>query len=719
MLYNRSNFILPEIPLIDPRSPEYTDFWRGEKRKAIEGVWAGGFWCPPTVYHYANFSNIDITQGKIRVQKRAELRDLEWEKGKVHAVMRGFSGFENDPEFTCDITAKEFGVDAKGRKYLEPMDYLNRWFKTDLGKARYNNPNLNLLDMEARGTGKSFWAANLISHYFLYDGATDYDVYSHQRNIGEQMNCEIIVASVQDTFIDALLSKVDKHLSNLPGGQSINGRYHPSPLSVTYAGQLDSKNKSGIVKGRNVKKGGVWVFEGSQTQILVRNVGTKKAASSGSRAMYVAIEECGLDPRLDDVFANLKDVIKTDTGNFGSIHMFGTGGEVAAGKSQAAKKMFSKPRTYDCLFFTDKKGTEIGYTVPAYKKYNEFRDDNGILDEAKALAFYNKEREREKGDTKLYYDFIQNNPLEWEEMFLIPGGNRFPTQLLEQQRSYLMTAAHPRELGICGELSSIGADGKVTFTPDLENKLKPASYPVEDKNNKDEGCVVIFEFPDEDLVQHDGVYIAGLDPYDHDDASSSSSLGSIIIFKSCRANKYKKDATSEIIVAEYTGRPKSANDFYEISLRLLCFYNGKVLYENEKIMVKAYYQRKGFAHRLAGTPNILRSSVDASIKNRNGVGINMTLDIKKEAEEMLKDYFTESVIMQIKSIPILSEAIDFNLSGNFDRMIALMLAIIYNLQIKTDDGDETQAVNNDLMDYLRKKTEHMRTRPNLRNLIQR
>ncbi|NBO98795.1 MAG: hypothetical protein EBU90_01535 [Proteobacteria bacterium] len=719
MLYNRANFLIPELPVLDPRSPEYIDFWKDQKRKCIEGMWAGGFWCPPTVYHYGNYSSIDITDGKIRKRAKAELRDLEWEKGKVHAVMRGFSGFENDLEFTCNHTYKELGVDPKGRKYMDPLEYLDRWFKVDLGKAKYENPNLNLIDMEARGTGKSFWAANLISHYFLYDGATDYDLYLHQRQMDEPMNCEIIVGSVSDTFTDALLLKVEKHITNLPGSQERNGRLYPSPLSTAYAGQFDAKNKSGVVKGRNVKKDGKWKFEGSGTQILVRNFAVKKAASSGSRAMYIAIEECGLDPKLDEVFENLKDVVNTGTGNFGSMHFFGTGGEVAAGRSQAAKRMFTKPDLFDCLHFKDKFGTKIGYTVPAYKKYNEFRDDNGIIDTEKARTFYNELRKTQEADTRLYYGFIQNNPDTWEEMFLVPGGNRFPGDLLQKQRTALQISTNPREIGMCGELSEIGADGKVTFTPDLENRLKPASYPVDDKNNKDEGCVVIFEFPDDDLINVEGAYIAGLDPYDHDDASSSTSLGSIIVFKSCRAARYKKGIKTEVIVAEYTGRPKSANDFYEISLRLLCFYNAKVLYENEKILVKAYYQKKGFAFRFAATPNILRASVDASVKNRNGIGINMTADIKREAEDMLREYFTESVIAEIKSIPILSEAIDYNASGNFDRMIALMLVIIYNLQIKTDDGDDGQQVKNDLLDYLRERANPRKHSGNLRKLIQR
>ena len=57
-----------------------------------------------------------------------------------------------------------------------------------------------------------------------------------------------------------------------------------------------------------------------------------------------------------------------------------------------------------------------------------------------------------------------------------------------------------------------------------------------------------------------GMYLAGTDPYDHDD-STTSSLGSTIIL-----NKL-----TNRVVAEYTGRPDTANQYYENVRRLLHF----------------------------------------------------------------------------------------------------------------------------------------------------
>ena len=103
------------------------------------------------------------------------------------------------------------------------------------------------------------------------------------------------------------------------------------------------------------------------------------------------------------------------------------------------------------------------------------------------------------------------------------------------------------------------------------------------KDNKLEGAVEIFNMPERDLngkVFSDR-YIAGMDPYD-DDVSETTSLGSIFIL----------DLWLDKIVAEYTGRPMFADDFYEICRRICLFYNARMNYENNKknsVLVSNYY----------------------------------------------------------------------------------------------------------------------------------
>ena len=58
---------------------------------------------------------------------------------------------------------------------------------------------------------------------------------------------------------------------------------------------------------------------------------------------------------------------------------------------------------------------------------------------------------------------------------------------------------------------------------------------------------------------------------DHDE-SFTNSLGSTFIYKRVKAG----EAWNDVIVAEYSGRPDSAEEYYENVRKLLMFYNARL-----------------------------------------------------------------------------------------------------------------------------------------------
>jgi hypothetical protein len=107
-------------------------------------------------------------------------------------------------------------------------------------------------------------------------------------------------------------------------------------------------------------------------------------------------------------------------------------------------------------------------------------------------------------------------------------------------------------------------------------------------------------------------YVSGADPYD-DDASNTLSLGSIFIF----------DLFTDDIVAEYTGRPMFADDFYENCRRLLLFYNAECNYENNKKGIFTYFAKKNCLYLLSDTLEFLRDKDNPKItfgNNSKGTG---------------------------------------------------------------------------------------------------
>ena len=85
------------------------------------------------------------------------------------------------------------------------------------------------------------------------------------------------------------------------------------------------------------------------------------------------------------------------------------------------------------------------------------------------------------------------------------------------------------------------------------------------------------------------------DPYD-DDESNTMSLGSV----------YVLDLWTDKIVAEYTGRPIFADDFYEICRKMCLFYNGRMNYENNKKGLFAYFSKMNCLYLLTDVLDFLK-----------------------------------------------------------------------------------------------------------------
>lgn len=144
--------------------------------------------------------------------------------------------------------------------------------------------------------------------------------------------------------------------------------------------------------------------------------------------------------------------------------MFGTGGDMKGGATEAAKSVFYNPEAYDCLVFNDEwenKGG-IGLFVPATYSLNQFKDKEGITDKSKALDFLMKEREKatKATDRSAIENELQNRPLKPSEAFLVLQGNVFPIADLKEHLNYIESHTKLSHFEDRGELVR-KEDGKV------------------------------------------------------------------------------------------------------------------------------------------------------------------------------------------------------------------------------------------------------------------
>lgn len=705
-----------DIITLNPLSISFKSYWKDLKRRCIEGYWFEGKWMPGNLYFYVNFCKIELkesAESKTARVARPFLRDLEWEKAYVFAEARGFSGFAEDEEYTCHSLVDKinknpelaelyklpkecYKSDGTLKTYVNPRPYLRKIHSKNLGKPLYQSDAHNVIDIECRRSGKSFWAANgIILHNFLMDGSYDYDVYLQALSSGNPFNTETLVGAIDSRYSLGLLNKTQISMDNLAGSQTFQSTFYPSPLSKSFMGSWVS-GRNFIEAKIDKQIGGKWQRIGSGSKIYHRTFNDNPQAGNGISASVTCLEEVGFMGNLIDSLGALKDITYNGPFKFGTIYCFGTGGQMESGASEAAKEVFNNPAEHDCLCFDDiwEETGSIGFFVPYELGLNEFKDEEGNTDLVKATKYVDMRREQlVKGKSKRpLYNEMQNNPRLPSEAFLMLNANIFPIGELKEHLQWLKSMQQDAFVkGQCGELVFIQNEGgehaKLEWRPDVKNNLTPCGYRMK-KTEDTQGCIQIWEHPQYvNGVVPSGLYLAGSDPYDQDQ-STTSSLGSTFIYKTF----LDANGLCEIPVAEYTARPRTAEEHHENVRKLLMYYNAIDLYENERNSLKMHFSHKHSLYLLAKTPSILKATEGSKVERT--FGIHMTEGIKDELEIYTRDWLLQDAgngklnLHKIYSIPLLEELINYNRIGNFDRVIAYMLVICnrlsnYNMKVSS------------------------------------
>lgn len=422
----------------------------------------------------------------------------------------------------------------------------------------------------------------------------------------------------------------------------------------------------------------------------------------GTRAKLVLWEEGGKFPSLLDAWRIEQPSVETDDGKaFGLMIAFGTGGTEGA-SFEGLKELFYKPKSYNVLSFPNiwdegRENTECAFFVPAYSNLESFDDDgnqvymdkdgNSYKEKAIENLIDQRNKVKDGGASQQSIDrFISERPIKPAEAVLELGKNIFPRKLLMDQLTRIRTNKKLQSMKHIVDLEWDG-NGQVKATEKPSGDI--TNYPLK-KGDKPHGSVVIWEYPVKDPPL--GLYIGGCDPYDHDD-SFTNSLGSTFIFKRVRAG----EAWTDVIVAEYSGRPDTAEEYYENVRKLLMFYNARLLFENERKGIYPYFTNKHCDYLLADQPDKIISEVFKDSKVQRRKGCHMTKQIRAYGEglilEWLLDEFEEGHpnVERVYSEPLIEELIENDGVRNVDRVIALCMIMIYReelYQVKVSSAKE-------------------------------
>ena len=397
-------------------------------------------------------------------------------------------------------------------------------------------------------------------------------------------------------------------------------------------------------------------------------------AANGTRPNLVILDEVGFMTNIKESWGAIEATQASKQKKNLVIWALGTGGLVSGQAALYAESIFRNPSEYNCIVYNDvyeNRGT-IGYFVPYWKTLNEFKKGpNKVTDEKLARMYIKSRRDTAKkaNDPSVYHTEIINGPIVPSEAFLVVEGSYFPTLLLKEQLAEVEGGKSRKyqESSFKGFLS-FSKDNKVEF--DTIQDIRPIkNFPLgrgEDKR----GCVEIWVKPqknDEGVVPY-GTYIGGMDVVDKA-RSTTDSLPSIFIM-----NRYTRQ-----IVAEYTGRTDNPNDFYEVSRKLLLYYNATGMYEQNLPGLFTYFEKQKCLYLLADTPYQLRNSDTYRQGTNTSKGINASGKVNQTARDFIKSWLLERIsensevraLETIYSPALLKELIMWNPHGNFDRVSSL------------------------------------------------
>lgn len=440
------------------------------------------------------------------------------------------------------------------------------------------------------------------------------------------------------------------------------------------------------------KKSGSDVAYGSKNSVQGIISGVNQDKLNGSRGVLYIIEEAGIFKDLNDLYGLIRPSVEQGSSVFGEILLYGTAGNEQSDFTAFAE-MFYSPDGYNLYGLEnvfDKEGQgrkQCCFFYPVYINYDDSCiDENGNSDITKALFMILMDRYKVKygsTDINAITKRISQYPITPQEAIIRSQGNMFPVTELNNRLNQIDNNPDEYSDVYVGDLIQ-KSDGTVEFQN--SGKVSIREFPT--KDNKVEGALELFELPQKNSEGKvpAGRYGIGVDPFD-DDESGTMSLGSFHIM----------DFWTDRLVGEYTGRPMFATDFYEM-VRLACiFFNAKAMYEQNLKGVFGYFSTKICTHLLADTPEYLKdkqliTSIGYGNKSK---GIRATQPIIKYGFQLIRDWLLKPVsriekdtegneievtvpnLYYIRNRALIKELIQWNIYGNFDRVMALVQLMLY------------------------------------------
>lgn len=613
---------------------EYTNFWREEKRRCLEGYVreSDGEWISGYYYWYLNFSRIELT---VKIQSKSGVTQSR--ANRIESFPAIWDG------------------DYWHYHYVEKAE--------SEGKFGSN--------LKTRGRGYSFKGGSKPARNFVLieDSASFLLAYDEAYLIGD---------GIWGKAIDNL-DWVSKH-TPWPRMRYVNKQSDVLEIKGGY------KNK-----GSDAIYGNKTLLNG----IVTRNNENK---ARGIRGKYAAYEEGGAFPKLLDVWGIAEASYAQGEDTFGYMEVFGTGGSQEHAfqalenlyKHPNTYNIYPLPNVYD---LNANEEDEVGFFMPEYINRTGCIDENGNSDVIKALGLIYMARVVKKNNADDPFAIVREKaerPITPTEAMMRKTGSHFPvyllTELLTDIKSNLNRFVSENYVV---DLEIVNDKVKWVYN---KNNQPIRKYPHD--NGMKNGSVELFHLPKED--SHGKIsptrYIAACDPYVVDGFTKSSSLGSCFVLDTWTdtivaeytgrpplAKTYFENVRRLCLLYNAKlGYERNKNDIYEH------FYSTNSLYYLLKtpdyLYQKDLLTTRGSGNNSYGIP---------ATGGVNELGLQLQAEFLLAPNpnpiiEEIDGVLTPRVLLnyeKLKSVGYIEELVKWNPDNNFDRVSAGGVLMIYRKDI--------------------------------------
>lgn len=712
------------------------DVWR----KMVEGMWVEDgdtqVFMLPNLYYHINLGSLSLEdEDKNRFIETPTLRDNEWIIHTYIICCDGFSGFEDDDEFTCNIFVKaiEEGKevptkvmarleatcrrpDGQWKRYIYAWDYLT-WFYTieqkkrhkNLGRPLYQNPSYNGCLLSSRRVAKTFNLSADCARNFLCNGVKRADRLKRNPQIN------MFVGATDSLFLNSFLKAAEESLRNMPGSEK-GGK---SPFFREFVGPW-TDDRDPIIQGyRTPGSGGEVVGSRSMISKAALLPG-KKIPLVSKRFLRIYEDEGGQDAHAQQNMRAGDASVKGDRGPSGSYFISGTGGVIKA--IAQMRGIMTSPRQFRVFVVPNYwgAGEDSGLFIPATYAYADYKDANGntLLMEATQYVV-DQRREQSGGDDNKITDLRANEPLIPPEMYLSGGGSRFNLDVIQDRIDILEAGlfrkkAKVYELTLGKNLPKFGKEVIARVVEDRwHNVIDSMDYYNGDR--KKTGELVVFEAPIYDGDEIDVVnsmYKVVYDP--HQDLPSGDSFASIKVYKGMpRHRAFDKNEEFFNIVATFKGR-LNEDDEHKLFMMLCLWYRCRGQYERNVSGIRGYFRGHNLTWLLQEPPINTIKEISPTTTQRQTSGIYMADNavsggLKSRATKMFVEWHNSEIFIdengrhfiQIEicnDLSLLYEMTGYNETDNFDDISAMRVLMLWLKEENTPDEDKDEDNKSDLED---------------------